>query len=478
MLFTPKAPATHRSPNAPAVAFLVETAPSPAVRRRDRGFRHGLLAADVLAAVLVALLVSGWVDGGRLASAVLVLPLLVIGVHAVNGMYERDEKLINKSTLDEAPAIFQAATLVAVLALLFDRVLLDTTVDPVTVVATWIGLAVIVTTCRVAARAVVREVMPPERCLVVGDHAHGRRLAQRLSEEPKVKVKLAGVLDLPEESGAVETHQRLAAMVSARDVHRVVIVADAGAPQQELQTIQAAKALGVKVSVMPRVLEVLGSSATYDYINGLTLLGLPRFGLSRASKLTKRSLDVLGSLLLLTAFLPVMGAIAAAVKLTSPGPVLFRQTRIGRGGEPFFMLKFRSMHDDADRLKDALRPRNEADGLFKIADDPRITTVGRVLRRSSLDELPQLWNVLRGEMSLVGPRPLVPEEDGMIRGWHRRRLQLTPGMTGPWQVLGSARIPLREMVTIDYQYVDNWSLWGDIKIMLRTLGVMLARAGR
>jgi exopolysaccharide biosynthesis polyprenyl glycosylphosphotransferase len=407
-----------------------------------------------------------------------VLPLLVIVVHAVNGMYERDEKLINKSTLDEAPAIFQAATLVAVLDLLFNCVLLDTTVDPAALVATWIGLVVIVTAGRVAARAVVRDIWPPERCLVVGDHVHGHRLARRLSEEPKVKVELAGVLALPDESGAAETHERLAAIVSARDVHRVVIVADAGAPQQELQTVQAAKALGVKVSVMPRVLEVLGSSATYDYIDGLTLLGLPRFGLSRASKLTKRSLDLVGSLLLLIAFLPVLGVIAAAVKLTSPGPVLFRQTRIGRGGEPFFMLKFRSMHDDADRLKDALRSRNEAEGLFKIADDPRITRVGRFLRRSSLDELPQLWNVLRGEMSMVGPRPLVPEEDGMIRGWHRRRLQLTPGMTGPWQVLGSARIPLREMVTIDYQYVGNWSLWGDIKIMVRTLGVILARGGR
>ena len=167
-----------------------------------------------------------------------------------------------------------------------------------------------------------------------------------------------------------------------------------------------------------------------------------------------------------------------AIKLTSPGPVLFRQTRIGRNGAPFSMLKFRSMSEDADSLKEALRGLNEAEGLFKIADDPRITRVGRILRRTSIDEFPQVLNVLRGKMSLIGPRPLVPEEDGMIRGWHRRRLQLTPGMTGPWQVLGSARIPLREMVTIDYQYVGNWSLWADVKIMLRTLGLMVARRGR
>jgi lipopolysaccharide/colanic/teichoic acid biosynthesis glycosyltransferase len=142
------------------------------------------------------------------------------------------------------------------------------------------------------------------------------------------------------------------------------------------------------------------------------------------------------------------------------------------------MLKFRSMVDGAERIKDALRHRNEADGLFKIADDPRITRVGRLLRRTSLDELPQLFNVLRGEMSLVGPRPLVPDEDQHVRGWHRRRLQLMPGMTGPWQVLGSARIPLREMVTIDYLYVANWTLWGDVKILLRTLGAVVTRRGR
>jgi lipopolysaccharide/colanic/teichoic acid biosynthesis glycosyltransferase len=234
----------------------------------------------------------------------------------------------------------------------------------------------------------------------------------------------------------------------------------------------------VKVSVVPRVLEVIGSSAAYDYIDGLTVLGIPRFGLSCAARITKRGFDLAGSLVLFILGLPLLVAIAAAVKLSSPGPVLFRQSRIGRGGEPFSMLKFRSMYDDADRLKDQLRARNEADGLFKIADDPRITRVGRVLRRCSLDELPQLWNVLRGEMSLVGPRPLVPEEDGMIQGWHRRRLQLTPGITGPWQVLGSARIPLSEMVAIDYQYVGNWSLWADIKILLRTVGVMVARRGR
>ncbi len=151
---------------------------------------------------------------------------------------------------------------------------------------------------------------------------------------------------------------------------------------------------------------------------------------------------------------------------------------MGRDDVPFEMLKFRTMVDGADARKAALAARNEAgDGLFKIEDDPRITRVGGLLRRTSLDELPQLINVLRGDMALVGPRPLVLDEDSLIEGWQRPRLELQPGMTGPWQVFGSARIPLDEMVKIDYLYGANWSLWLDVKILLRTVSVRGRAAG-
>ncbi len=173
-----------------------------------------------------------------------------------------------------------------------------------------------------------------------------------------------------------------------------------------------------------------------------------------------------------------MVTIALVIRLTSPGPALFRQMRVGRDGHTFEMLKYRSMHVGADARKAELFARNEADGLFKIADDPRITRVGRFLRKTSLDELPQLVNVLRGQMSLVGPRPLVVDEDRRVEGWYRRRLYLTPGITGDWQIFGAARVPLREMVMIDYLYVSNWSLWADIKILLRTIPCVIGRRGQ
>ena len=207
-------------------------------------------------------------------------------------------------------------------------------------------------------------------------------------------------------------------------------------------------------------------------------MGVRAFSLSHSSRLIKRLFDLLGASAALMLLAPLLGAVALLVKLSSHGPVFFRQERVGRGGRPFELLKFRSMVADAEERKAALPEHNQAAaGFFKIANDPRITRVGRLLRRTNLDELPQLLNVLRGEMSLVGPRPLIPQEDKRVVGWHRRRLELTPGITGHWQVLGSSRVPLDEMVAIDYLYVANWSLWTDLKLLLRTIPHVLTGRG-
>lgn len=192
----------------------------------------------------------------------------------------------------------------------------------------------------------------------------------------------------------------------------------------------------------------------------------------------KRACDlVLASVVLLLAS-PVLLAVAIAIKIDSPGPILFRQPRVGRGGEVFRMRKFRTMIEDADAHKLSLLHMNEAgDGLFKIPQDPRVTRFGRFLRSTSFDELPQLIHVLSGKMSLVGPRPLVPTEDAKITGAYRRRLEMKPGMTGEWQVAGASKIPIAEMVKLDMDYIENWSPLLDLKLLASTLPHVIMRRG-
>jgi lipopolysaccharide/colanic/teichoic acid biosynthesis glycosyltransferase len=206
---------------------------------------------------------------------------------------------------------------------------------------------------------------------------------------------------------------------------------------------------------------------------------LPDMTSKRTFRLIKRVTDILGSLFALVVLSPLLLAIALAIKLTSPGPVLFRQQRVGRFGEPFTFLKFRSMflsNDDTIHREYVTRfikaDRNGSSGggerVFKIEDDPRVTAIGRILRRTSLDELPQFLNVLRGEMSLVGPRPAIPYEVNCYDVWHKLRLLVKPGITGLWQVHGRSRVPFDGMVRLDLNYVTSWSLWLDIKLLLQT----------
>jgi len=262
--------------------------------------------------------------------------------------------------------------------------------------------------------------------------------------------------------------------------HRIgrVVVADAEVEGERLLgVLRDCKTVSVKVSLLPATFSALGPAGEVDDLQGVTVLGINPSVLSRSSRTAKRCLDLLGAGLLGIISLPLLAVLAVAIKLDSRGPVLFRQERIGRGGTRFRLLKLRTMAADAEGRRGELLVHSKDPGWLHLEHDPRITRVGRLLRLASLDEVPQLWNVLRGDMSLVGPRPLVVEEDGMVDGWARGRLDLTPGITGLWQVLGRTSIPFEEMVKLDYLYVTNWSLWGDIRLMLRTLPVVLRRSG-
>ena len=251
--------------------------------------------------------------------------------------------------------------------------------------------------------------------------------------------------------------------------------------REQIELFQRCMELGVQVDIVPRLYEVIGSRMQVHDVEGLPLVGLRVPRLSRSSRLLKRSLDLVLSIALLIVFAPLLAYAALRIKLESPGPVLFRQERMGAGGRRFRIVKFRTMYADAEERKAELAHLNKhtEDGptMFKIPDDPRITPFGHFLRRWSIDELPQLWNVLRGEMSLVGPRPLILAEDENVVGAGRQRLRLTPGVTGLWQVLGRSDIPFREMITLDYLYVTNWSLWGDVKLLARTVPRVLQKTG-
>jgi lipopolysaccharide/colanic/teichoic acid biosynthesis glycosyltransferase len=218
-------------------------------------------------------------------------------------------------------------------------------------------------------------------------------------------------------------------------------------------------------------------------VEGVPLVSLPPVDLSRSSRLLKRAMDVAVATFALVVLAPALLAIAVLIKLESRGPVFFRQIRMGSGDRTFRIFKFRSMYADAEARKSSVAHLNkhlEAGGdprMFKIPNDPRATRVGQSLRRLSLDELPQLLNVLRGELSLVGPRPLILDEDQYVEHWARRRMDLKPGITGLWQVLGRTEIPFEEMVRLDYLYVTTWSIWGDLKLMFRTLPLIVRSTG-
>jgi lipopolysaccharide/colanic/teichoic acid biosynthesis glycosyltransferase len=233
----------------------------------------------------------------------------------------------------------------------------------------------------------------------------------------------------------------------------------------------------LKVSLLPNLFDAMGPSVEIDDLEGVTVLGLNPPVLSRSSRFIKRSMDVAGASALLLLLAPLLLALGLVVRLNSAGPALFRQRRIGRHGQVFNVLKFRTMYVGSEERAEGLRALSKDPDWLHLERDPRVTPVGGFLRRASLDELPQLWNVLRGEMSIVGPRPLIESEDQRVDGWGRRRVELTPGITGLWQVLGRTNIPFEEMVKLDYLYVANWTVWGDIRLILRTLPVILSRRG-
>ena len=435
--------------------------------------RRRLLGISDMAAVSVALLAV--LGGVHPRFGLLTLPIgivLVLVLFKVGGLYDRDDLRVVQSTLDEAPTLVQLTGLFALGVGITISMLPSHEVRAQQIALLWAISFAAIFGGRMIARAAAGRAAPAERCLVIGEPERADRVRQKLAAS-RARAEVVAALPIHphdiEDRDWMAMPQLLRRVVQDLNVHRIIIAPTTTDTTGVVNLIRTAKAVGVRVSVLPRMFEVVGSAVEFDNVDGMTMLGVRRFGLARSSRLLKRALDIVLTAAGLLLISPVLAAIAAAIRIESRGPVLYRQVRVGRNGEHFRIFKFRSMVADAEAQKESLRALNEAgDGLFKLTRDPRVTRVGGFLRRTSLDELPQLLNVLRGEMSLVGPRPLVVDEDAQVHGLDRSRLHLTPGMTGPWQILGS-RVPMQEMVGLDYLYVANWSLWLDLKVMLRTV---------
>ncbi len=325
-----------------------------------------------------------------------------------------------------------------------------------------------------------------DRVLIVGAGEIGLAIMRNIVAQPELGYSIVGFVDDSPELGSTDIGpfkalggtDNIAGLVQDYAIDEVIIALPSMSQAEILKVMSQCEGHGVSYRIVPDLLTLSLSRVDVDDIIGIPTIGVKEVSIRGGNLALKRILDVTISLVGLVVLSPLMLLIAGLIKLTSPGLVLFAQVRAGRNGKPFTFYKFRSMYLGAEEEQETLAPFNEVRGpIFKIRDDPRLTPLGKVLRRTSLDELPQLYNVLRGEMSLVGPRPPLPSEVEQYRDWHRKRLEVPPGMTGLWQVRGRSKLTFDEMVMLDIYYIENWSLGLDLRILLRTVPVVLFASG-
>jgi exopolysaccharide biosynthesis polyprenyl glycosylphosphotransferase len=459
--------------------------------------RRLLLLADIVGlttAYLLALAVTPAATGTDRVAVWLELALFVASLPLwlflarVHSLYDRDEERSDHSTVDDIFGVFQMVTIGtwSFFAVTYLTGLPHPTVPRLIVF--WLTALMLVPVIRAVIRAVGRR-HPAyvQNVIIVGSGDVARLLDSKIRQHPEYRLNVVGFVD--HNGGAsfngvgklqlIGATDDLPALVRAHSAHRVVIAFSADSDDQTLEVIRELQDTNVQIDIVPRLFEVLGTSAQLHTIEGVPLVGLATPRLSASSTLLKRMLDLAGGIAGLILLAPLFAIAALCIKLDTRGPVFFRQVRMGAEERAFRVFKFRTMVDDAEARKAEVAHLNmhvdDDPRMFKVPNDPRVTRVGGFLRRTRIDELPQLFNVVRGEMSLVGPRPLILDEDQYVVRWARRRLKLKPGMTGLWQVLGASDIPFDEMTKLDYLYVTNWSLREDLRLILLTLPA-LARA--
>lgn len=419
-----------------------------------------------------------------LANSWLSLPLLVLVVvsFAANGLYSKSPAQVLQNSFTELRDIVYALGVAGCLVLgvdhLFGSLERQATVEPVTIVVALLFAVPAIPIGRALSRWVLRSISVEQfRVVIVGSGMMARHLMRYLSWDPRITV-VGCVDDDPAPGTAVlGPISELPELCDKFEIDQVMVSFSRTHPTEAIRRLQALNDQ-VAISIVPRYFELLTWRSTVKEIAGLALIDVAPARLNLGSRVAKRTFDLVIAVLALLVAAPLLAVSAAAIKLGSPGPVLFRQQRIGKGGKAFVMYKLRTMSVDAEQGRRDLASASEAKGeLFKMQEDPRVTRVGRLLRRSSIDELPQLLNVLRGDMALVGPRPFISSESEMIDGSAVRRFEVRPGITGLWQVSGRSNLSFDELQRLDYLYVASWSLWWDLRILWNTPAQVLRGHG-
>lgn len=469
-------------------------------RRRGWLVRRALLCSDLIGLSL-AFAVSEALCGPSQGSGALpqlgeflaflgALPVFAFAAK-IYRLYDRDEERTDHSTIDDFAGVFHLVTVGTFCLFVFAKASNWFNPEFWKLFLFWFLAIVGITLCRGVARSYCRtRIEYLQNVIIVGAGDVGQTIAKKLLQHPEYGMNLVGLVDDDprerkpglEHLALLGPESDLLELAQALDVERVIVAFSRTEYGQSLDAIRALRDLGIQVDVVPRFFDVLTSGLDQHSVEGIVMYGLPSANLSRSSQLVKRLVDVSLSGVALLLLTPLFLFVSVLIKLDSEGPVFFRQLRAGAGGEEFRIWKFRTMVSDAEDRKSAVAHLNKhlSPGgdprMFKIEDDPRVTRVGQLLRRFSIDELPQLANVLAGDMSLVGPRPLIPAEHRYVSaGWAVRRLDLRPGITGLWQVLGRDVIGFGEMLRLDYLYVTNWSFGRDIGLMCRTIPVLFRR---
>jgi exopolysaccharide biosynthesis polyprenyl glycosylphosphotransferase len=453
-------------------------------RRRIAPLRRGstrkvlLALADSAGVGCAALALGALLEPRAGILAALMLPVCVL-VAKINDLYDADEAKAWHLTSDEVPRLIYWATVSCALIFLVLSMAHVSELDASAAVVAWSVLLGVSASCRSLVRWLWRQVVPSERGLIVGVGINADAVVRKLELEPGHHLLIAGQVALSSETSGDDQVAPLRNMIMATAAHRVIVATDDLIEAELADVMSVCREEGVKLSIAPPTRSFLSSSARVHRVAEVVLVELSLGKMTPFQGVVKRTTDVLVSSVVLLLTLPVFAVLFVFVRLDSPGGALFRQTRAGLGGKPFTIIKFRSMCVEAEALLTGLV---DIDGLedpmFKLKDDPRVTRIGRYLRKTSLDELPQMWNVLRGEMSLVGPRPeemrLVDRYDEPTRVV---RLMVRPGLTGPMQVHGRGELTFAERIAIERDYVEHYSFARDVKILMRTLWVVLCRPG-